>query len=747
MSTKITSPHAFLTAGQMVKPPPDIPPERRTVPGPKPAIAAEGGRSRQSSFELHVAQPIAAIVAAIPVDFAAVPDSAPVNVVAEVCSGAAAVENGGSPGTGRLAAVSVVLIPAAAEQNAPIAAECAVSVPVASFEIAEVVATPGNVTQPLALETISHERRSPNLVAVDNSLTGAKLAALAKRLSTFTEISSARLREMRSALNTIAKGFGLPLDMVPADPVQLRALLYGLTPAMAGVSHDRWVNSRSLLCNVLGHYDARFLPSRFKGAPAPAWGGLLALLGPDKGMRFELARFARYCTRYSLLPVGVTDQVIATYLDDLMHHSLVNDPARAARDVARFWNAAAKAYSAWPQQHLTVADNLVRRSLPWEAYPASMQVDAEAWVAWRQNTDPSQDRDDDDDEDERKLIRPATAEGDMKNLRIYLGALVEAGIDPAVLVDLRAAFTISNIKAVRRVIRARTSQERSSYLTKFVAMTKVIGRHYLKLPPEFVKRIIVIAKSVQPTNDGMTEKNKTRMRPFEDRQVLKQLIRLPLKIRDEVLRAGKPTKRLAQQLQAAVAINILLVNPLRIRNLAELRIGQSLIAQRDGSFAISLRPGEVKNSVAIESGLTNSTADMIHLYIGKYRPLLGAPGTDWLFPGQKAGCHKTFDGLRDQVQKAAAKRAGVLINPHLFRHLMAFITLTAKLGDYASVARALGHKSTATAFRYYTGLETKAFYREYVAIVTAIRDDDDDGPGAFKALQRDKRERARKVRA
>ena len=85
--------------------------------------------------------------------------------------------------------------------------------------------------------------------------------------------------------------------------------------------------------------------------------------------------------------------MIAAYQQDLERSSLVAEPARAARDAARFWNAAAEAYSDWPQQRLTVPDNRPYYALPWEAYPETLHRDVDAWCAWLGGDDPHRHQD------------------------------------------------------------------------------------------------------------------------------------------------------------------------------------------------------------------------------------------------------------------------------------------------------------------------------------------------------------------
>ena len=71
-----------------------------------------------------------------------------------------------------------------------------------------------------------------------------------------SDMPERRRREIASALKTIARALGLPLEAIPTDPETLRQKLAGCTSAMAGVSDGRcrspWpmsVPSRSLADN------------------------------------------------------------------------------------------------------------------------------------------------------------------------------------------------------------------------------------------------------------------------------------------------------------------------------------------------------------------------------------------------------------------------------------------------------------------------------------------------------------------
>ena len=193
--------------------------------------------------------------------------------------------------------------------------------------------------------------------------------------------------------------------------------------------------------------------------------------------------------------------------------------------------------------------------------------------------------------------------------------------------------------------------------------------------------------------------------------------------RSEVVRGTPPARSLALRLQTAVAIELLIMAPVRLGNLARLRIGTHLLIGREGGMTVVLPREEVKNGMPIEIALPAPSVRLIALYLSSHRPGLAASDSAWLFPGRGGGAPKTASSLHDQIKRCIAARCGLRFNPHLFRHLAAKITLDANPGAYGQVQRILGHKSINTTMSYYTGAETQAAFRHYDALVMKTRGD------------------------
>ena len=536
-----------------------------------------------------------------------------------------------------------------------------------------------------------------------------------------TTLKEARRSAMASALNTVARALGLPLDAIPAAPARLRPLLAGLTPAMAKLSTGSWRNALSLLGSAVDRVEGGILPRRFDSAPSAAWAELLAGLRGRGPIVYYLGRLGRYATQLGVEPDGVDDRLLARYQADLVERSLVAEPARVAREAARAWNRAAAAHTGWPPQRLTVPDNTVRCSLAWTRYPASLQAEVERWIDWL-GRDPFVSR-------PFKPLRPLSLEARRRQLALYLGALVESGEDPAAMTCLAQVVTLAHARRALRVIYVRGGEQKSHHVAQMAGLVLILARRWVKLPHDEVEELRYIARNLRPDPIGLAPRNEKRLSQVQDPARLQAVLTLPGRVARKVSRAGPPTVALARLMETALVIELFLMTGLRIKNLAELEIGRTLLLRADGGADIIIPASEVKNATPITACLPAESARLLRRHIETYRPLLGEAKSAWLFPGAKPSTRKTTDALRSQVTKAMGKLAGVHWHPHLFRHLIAYLQLEADAGADGVVTRALGHKRADTTRMHYAGFQTKAAIRQHDELVLRRR-------GALMALPR-----------
>jgi integrase len=133
-------------------------------------------------------------------------------------------------------------------------------------------------------------------------------------------------------------------------------------------------------------------------------------------------------------------------------------------------------------------------------------------------------------------------------------------------------------------------------------------------------------------------------------------------------------------------------------------------------------PGnEVKNGTDIEAELPKPTVALLDTYLKDYRPLLLDSPSPWLFPGRRGG-PKVRNALADQITRLIARKTGLRVNPHLFRHVAAKIFLDRNPGAYGVIRLIHGHTSVETTTKYYCGTETPAAMRHFNEQILQLRE-------------------------
>lgn len=530
--------------------------------------------------------------------------------------------------------------------------------------------------------------------------------------ATIDEISC---RDMASALRGLADALGLPLVMIPTDPVALRPLLVDFPAARANLSPGRWRNIRSLVQRALAHVGLTTVPGRSKQKLPPVWDALLVGVAND-GDRYKLGRFGRYCALAGTEPGAVDDAVLIGYLDDLRARSIAAEPERIHRDVIQAWNRCRSVDPAWAANNLLVPDNRDVYSLPWDRFPASLKVDVDAWLDHLAGTDPLAERD-------FKPLNSASLHTRKRQIHLFVSAIALSGKDPNDLRTLADIVALDNVAAGLRFFWERAGKTRSVHAGQIAGVLKSVARHWVKVSPEQQARLASMARQITPDVGGMTKRNRDLLRPLQDPARMRALLGLPRAVAADVLRAGPPTHNLALQIQTAVAIELLIMAPMRIKNLAALRFGTHLLRDHRRGLTLVLEEHEVKNGMPLEVPLPATTVELVERYVADYLPILSGGQSDHLFPGRTGVIAKSLDGLRTQIANCVLTHCGLKMHPHLFRHVAAMIILEQNPGAYGQAQRVLAHKNINTTISHYCGMEGPAAFRHYDALVTKLRDE------------------------
>lgn len=150
----------------------------------------------------------------------------------------------------------------------------------------------------------------------------------------------------------------------------------------------------------------------------------------------------------------------------------------------------------------------------------------------------------------------------------------------------------------------------------------------------------------------------------------------------------------------ALLVGILICCPIRLKNLACLRIGEHL--QRVGDeWHLSFPSPETKNYQDLTFVLPQCLVPVLDHYLSEIRPRFpGADGNAALFMSLK-GNPLAYESIYDRVMIVTKRLFGVDINPHGFRTIAATFLSERSARDALFARPLLGHRSPATTEKYY----------------------------------------------
>ena len=524
-------------------------------------------------------------------------------------------------------------------------------------------------------------------------------------------------QDMLAALTTLARAAGKPLSAVPAEVKLLRHTLNGLSPAMAGVSDRRWSNVRSLLRRALELARGARVLRGHRNPRSPAWVAVFELLPPGGTERNRLSRLCGFCSQKGIEPAAVTDAVLDSFLEALLADPLISKPFFMYGNAVKAWNDQL-GRPEWPQVRLTRQDRRNGYAVPPDLLPASLLADIQAWLDRLAGTDLT------DGHDFRPL-QPSTLFLRNKQIRALVSAMVQAGVAPDSLRRLADVVVPANVAKALEYVRGRRGGVWTAQAEHLATAARSIARHHVKATPkaraELVARLSSIRRKVSPPCIGMSERCRTRLRVLDDPRRLDALLGLPMRLWEEVRRAGPPGLAEARLLRGAVALEILTMAPIRLGNLQHLRLGEDLLSGPRGGLTIALAAGQIKNQQPFEAVLPAESARLVNAYLGRYQPLLAAQPCAWLFPNKDGTGPMTDAQLRTHIVRLVRVYAGVVLHPHLFRHIAAKLILDEEPGAYGRARLTLGHRSVQTTETFYAGSDSRRAMELYGAEVLRLR--------------------------
>ncbi|WP_370157385.1 tyrosine-type recombinase/integrase [Salipiger bermudensis] len=279
-----------------------------------------------------------------------------------------------------------------------------------------------------------------------------------------------------------------------------------------------------------------------------------------------------------------------------------------------------------------------------------------------------------------------------------------------------------NIAPADRVTRAALLQWLST-LDRLVPMSRLV----------LVTGVLRIVTAMDPSRDWSPERAlRARLKSLAGRgtqarkigRILSSQLLLDtgLQLVEEAKARGVSSVFRATSLRDGAMIALLSMMPMRVRALAGLTLGTSVVVDDDRIF-IAIPPELSKTHIPWEGEVPPQVAPALRDYLNDARPFLAARGSGddpslWL--GRK-GCALKIDAFRPAITKQTKRLTGISVPPHFFRDAAA--TSLARISpEAASLIRpVLGHSGFQTAERHYIHAQTIEAGREYADLLQSLK--------------------------
>ena len=513
-----------------------------------------------------------------------------------------------------------------------------------------------------------------------------------------------------SAVRRVATVLGADPGLIPVDPANLRRRLEGISYQVAGVSPGRWNNIRSLFGKAIAMVTP-MLPGRSVFPLLPPWDALSNVENLNFNRRTRLLPMLRYFSEREVGPGEVTLAHLEEYHQAIVQDRLRSNPEKAWDGLVWVWNACVREVPGWPQAPIPRTEKRDIYILPWGFFPESLHEDAQGYIRRLEGMDLSEDG-------PPKPARPATLVTRERQLRMAASALIHKGVPKEDLTCIRSMLTLERHQLILRFFLDRNGGKPSPQLGYMASFLKTVAKYWLKLDEEALQPFDKLSRRLNQSNRGrgLTPKNRSRLRPFDDPQMVQQFLELPFRIREDVEKDKKsPIRRRALLAQRAAAIAILQIMPVRRRNFSSTDMEQNLIARGKRLYLV-FEGDETKNDDPIDLEFPPDTKDLIAWYVREYRPHLVSEPNAALFPGEGEK-PKGSATLAAQVKKVIKDYLGIDFNMHLFRHAGTKIYLDVRPGNYEVMRRVLGHRSINTTTSTYAGAENKSAGLHFASVL------------------------------
>ena len=485
------------------------------------------------------------------------------------------------------------------------------------------------------------------------------------------DLSEQLKRHWTTSLRQFAKATDRPLKVIPARYSAVRNDLAKWHHAPSGLTPKTVMNHRSNTKRALLYLSQeKGIPEY--GAPlTPEWEEMRTQVG-DSLIRSRLSSFIRYCSANKISPQEVDERVVDKFIE---YRNRCSKPADDAfrRLLARAWNASIESIPGWPKRRLVEPPVKSAVEVEWEEFPKGLHRDVDKYLKGLTQIRKSRTG------RHIKPLRPSTIRGRRAELQAAARMAVKIGIPIQKLGSLRALLKPKVAEKILDAYWQKNGDKPKIYTIDLARRFVAIAKETKRLNEKECEQLQGLWRRLneQRPPEGLTEKNLIFLRKVLTPGVWGRVVKLPLTMMEEARRQRHAPVRAAVIAQKAVAIAIEAVAPVRLANLASIRLGTNL-TKPDGpnsNYWLHFTPEDVKNNVRLQFVFKDYLTELIDEYVQDLWPtLLRGRKEDYLFPGLREGA-KGKVSFSVEISKSIYKATGLKMTVHQFRHAAGAIIL------------------------------------------------------------------------
>jgi len=277
----------------------------------------------------------------------------------------------------------------------------------------------------------------------------------------------------------------------------------------------------------------------------PAWSTQCDQVA-DKHARSFIRTLASFCSSKGIEPEHVDEAALKAF-EAAIRASTKKRPTQFIRDTRKTWNSLSATLPGWPQTQLEVADRRPNPSVAPNGLPDSFILDMESFLNRSSNGGRFKPL--------RKGPRADATKIDTRRKIFQLVTMLAAKAwDLSTLSGLKDL--VMDPEALDIIIDTMWdggAGEECAHHYNRLRLLRTIAKHWAHAGEEILEQLKEAERAFRETTDGLTERNKAKIRQFADENNIRRLVMLPANVVEE-LRPEQPTLGEAIVVQSALVL-------------------------------------------------------------------------------------------------------------------------------------------------------------------------------------------------